>query len=78
MNPKNLIDNWWQLLLGIGFIVLGTLSLMYPDALGAADIHGRNALYKAIVVWLWGKPLGIVSLIFGALAVWVSFLPDRS
>ncbi len=77
MNPKNLAKNWWQLLLGIGFITLGVLSIMYPDALSADDVHGRRALSKTILVWVWGKPLGIVALIFGALATWVSFLPDR-
>ena len=49
---------------------------MYPDAIGADDIHGRRALIKAIVVWLWGKPIGIVAIIIGALVTWVSFLPD--
>jgi hypothetical protein len=77
MNPKNLIKNWQQLLFGIGCITVGVLSLMYPDALGADDIQGRRALFKAIIVWVWGKPLGIAALLFGALAVWVSFLPDR-
>jgi hypothetical protein len=76
MNPKNLADNWPQLLFGIGCLIVGVFSLLYPNALGTDGIYGRRALLKAIIVWVWGKPLGIAALLLGVLAVWVSFLPD--
>lgn len=75
MHPKNLGRNWQVLLFGIAMLVLAAFCFLYPDALADTEAGGRRALIKALVIWLWGWPLGTIALLLGLGAGAASLLP---
>lgn len=48
---------------GAGLLALGFFMIKYPEAV--ADDHPRKLIGK-LLVWVWGKPTGIIALVIGA------------
>jgi hypothetical protein len=60
----------------VALIVAGVFAILYPDALAGAEVHGRRAAIKQLIVWLWGVPGGVVAVLIGLLACYGSALPN--
>lgn len=59
------------------FLLVGTLAILYPDAMSGYDPHGRRILLKTVVKFGWGVPGGIISLVLGILVGWGTILTLR-
>jgi hypothetical protein len=58
-------------------IGLGVMMIMNPD-LGGYEPHGRHYLIKKIIAMVWGRPAGIISIIFGLFALVGTFMPEKA
>jgi hypothetical protein len=58
-------------------IGLGVAAIIYPDVMEGADTPPGKSWLEALISWLWGRPGGSVAIIFGILALVLSFRPKR-
>jgi hypothetical protein len=65
---ENLKANWKGILIGLFFLGLGILSLVFPDTFDEVKLR-RGGIIK-LIVYLWGWPVGIASTLFGVLILW--------
>ena len=69
---------WKNLLWGFIFLGLGIWMLTNPELMDGADASGRRALFKSILIWAWGIPGGIISLLIGGATLYFYFKGDSA
>lgn len=71
--------------LGTGFFALiclgfGIWAIIDPTAMDGADASGRRAFFKAIIIYVWGRPFGIIAVLIGLGCIYAAYrtLADRN
>lgn len=70
--PTTLKDRIFTVLWALGFLALGAAMIIWPDAVGGETEQPRKLVGK-IIVWIWGRPGGIVVALVGLLLGWSAF-----
>jgi len=50
----------------IALLIIGVMMIIQPDAMDGVDPSGRKVLIKSVVAYVWGIPVGIISILFAA------------
>jgi hypothetical protein len=58
-------NNYKMIAFSVVFIAFGIFMLLAPDLMNGATAEGRNALYKTILIMIWGIPGGIAAIVIG-------------
>jgi len=71
--PMTTKDRIFAVLWALGFLALGASMIIWPDAVSSETDHPRRLLGR-IIIWIWGRPGGIIVAILGLLIGWSAFL----
>ena len=69
-------DRIFTVLWAVAFLALGAAMIIWPDAASGYIDHPRKLLDK-IVVWLWGRPVGIFLTLLAPLSIWSAFSKSK-